>query len=58
MDEYRSYTVREAAELTGFPERTLRDAIRAGTLHAMLPNGRKRGMRIRAEDLRSWFDSL
>lgn len=42
----RYYTVSEISERTGIPRRTLYDAINAGRLAALVPNGCRRGWRV------------
>lgn len=42
----RYYTVSEISERTGVPRRTLYDAINAGRLEALVPNGCRRGWRV------------
>ena len=42
----RYYTVSEISERTGIPRRTLYDAINAGRLAALVPNGCRRGGRV------------
>ena len=49
-------TVEEAARLAGRARRTLYDAIRAGELEAMTPNGISKGKRIRRKALVAWME--
>lgn len=42
----RYYTVREISERTGIPRRTIYDAINAGRLAALMPNGCRRWWRV------------
>ncbi len=51
----RYYTVAEVSAQTGIPKRTLYDAIKAGRLRAVTPNGSRRGMRVRAEWVEEWL---
>lgn len=46
-----TYNQAEAAEAVGVSERTIRDAIKAGTLPAYYPTTRPL---IKAEDLKAW----
>lgn len=49
-------TVKEVAQLTGREVHTVYDAIKAGDLKARIPNGLKRGMRIRRADAMDWME--
>ena len=51
----RLYTVVEVSEITGVPTSTLYDEMEAGRLKYMLPRGRSRGKRIKAEWLDEWI---
>lgn len=53
MDHY--YTIAEVSEQTGFPKRTLYDAVKSGKLRVALPNGSKRGMRTTAAWVNEWL---
>ena len=52
----RYYTVAEVAEATGIPRRTIYDAIKAGLLRALTPNGAKRGMRTTEAWVDEWLE--
>lgn len=49
-------TVKEVAQLTGREVHTVYDAIKAGDLKARIPNGLKRGMRVRRADAMDWME--
>ena len=53
MEHY--YTVQEVHELTGIPKRTLYDAIKAGKLRTVTPNGTTRGMRTTRQWVEGWL---
>lgn len=55
MSQKIAYTIAEAAELVGYSERTLKQAISDGNLAARYANSK--GV-IRHEDLESWIDRL
>lgn len=54
----RSYSVSEIETLTGVNYQTIYRAVRRGELAAMMPNGSKRGMRIKESDYLSWEASV
>jgi len=54
MDRY--YTVAEVSKLTGIPKRTIYDAIEKGRLRAIVPNGCRRGYRVKAEWVTDWLE--
>lgn len=51
-------SVKEAAEMTGFSEWSIREAMRRGELPSRTPNGCRRNRRIDREDLYAWYRSL
>lgn len=55
MAQKISYTFVEAAEMTGYSERTIRQNVTDGNLAARYANSK--GV-IRHEDLAEWIDSL
>lgn len=52
----RYYTVAEVAEMTGIPRRTIYDAMSAGRLAYVVPNGGTRGRRVRERDVAEWLE--
>ncbi|MBP3894220.1 MAG: helix-turn-helix domain-containing protein [Atopobiaceae bacterium] len=55
MERYA--TVRELADESGIPRRTIYAAAQRGELSAFLPNGSRRGMRIRPSEFVRWLES-
>lgn len=52
----RWYSVAELHELTGWPKRTIYDAIERGELASIIPNGCARGMRVSESEWRRWCE--
>lgn len=50
------YSLKEAAEVSSIPYRTLLDEVNAHRLRSFLPKGRKQGMRIAPEWFDEWFE--
>ena len=55
--DLRTYTVREAHELTGIAESTIRSQIDRGYLRALVPHGNVRGYRVRESERLRWLDA-
>lgn len=55
MERYQ--TVGELAEASGIPARTIYDAIARGEIAAFVPNGRRRGYRVRPSEYERWLRS-
>ena len=53
-----SYTIREAAEVTGANEHTIRQAISAGHLMAIQPGGKTSTYIIPADALNAWIHGV
>jgi excisionase family DNA binding protein len=56
--DIHSYSIREAARLTGFSPAQIRGAAKRGELAAMMPNGYMRGARIRESELLRWLRDM
>lgn len=54
----RYYTVKEAAEVIGKSDDTVRRLIRKGYLEARLPYGYERGMLISEEAIERWRNAM
>lgn len=52
----RWYSVAELHELTGWPKRTIYDAIERGELASIIPNGCVRGRRVSESEWRRWCE--
>lgn len=52
----RYYTVSEVSKLTGIPRRTIYDAIDAGRLRTITPNGCVRGKRTKEAWVVEWLE--
>lgn len=57
MQELRSFTTAQVANLTGIPQRTLEDLRLKGTGPAFLRLGRLKGIRYLESDLLAWMRS-
>lgn len=53
-----TYSVKEAAALTGFSEDWVRNAAERDELHASRPAEQQRGVRFKPEAILKWVDSL
>ncbi|MBY4798319.1 helix-turn-helix domain-containing protein [Collinsella sp. AGMB00827] len=51
-----AYTFSETARFTGFDERSLRNEMDAGRLHAVCPVGQARGYRIPVKEVDRWME--
>ena len=52
----RWYSVAELNKLTGWPKRTIYDAIERGELASVIPNGCVRGRRVSESEWRRWCE--
>lgn len=52
----RWYSVAELHELTGWPKRTIYDAIERGELASVIPNGCVRGRRVSESEWQRWCE--
>ena len=52
----RTYTVAEVSAQTGIPRRSIYNAIKAGRLRAMTPNGTVRGLRTTEQWVAEWIE--
>lgn len=51
-----AFRISELAEISGVTVNTLYNEVQAGRLRAMVPEGRKRGMRVTYKDFDEWIE--
>lgn len=55
MERYA--TIRELADASGIPRTAIYDAIARGEIRAFVPNGNRRGYRVRPSEFERWCES-